>query len=155
MHIENFAYSIEESETSFFNHLGSQKSQKRSASSYQVEYFLERGDFSDAEARSRASASLEAISDDFLEDIQTRLENKSRPSQAKIHSGVTTVALDSNLVAEFIEFVAHALSAESIRQKQSFITMDSLGKNLFGTNFTLKNNPAYPHSAYNTLFDSE
>ena len=155
MRIEKFIYGMEESEYSFFNHLGSTKTQKRASSTYSLEYHYEIGDFSDSEGGYRASATLEPVSPDFLQKIQDRLIHKSAPATTTLSGKSTIIALESDVMTSILEFVASALTAENIRQNQSFISHAEIGKKIFDERFTLSNHPEYPHSAFNSLFDGE
>jgi len=155
MRADKFLYGIDETEDSFYNHLGSSKTQKRTSSSYSLEMHYETGEFSDTEAASRASAKLINITPQELNILQQKLVNKSQTHSPKLQSGTYTISIDAEVVSSLLGFVGNALTAENIRQNQSFISTTDIGKTIFSKDFSLANNPSFPHSAYNTLFDDE
>lgn len=155
MAIESFSVEAEESERIFVNTFGAEKRYAKTASHWGVELFLPSEGGGDVWYDSFSSPGFLDVSDSDIAPIAERLVEMSRPIAATFESGTATVALEGGVFSEFLDILMGAASAESIRQKTTFLEASDVGKKLLPEGFSIASFARMPESAYGRVFDGE
>lgn len=111
--------------------------------------------FSDVIADQKYSDTNESVDPAFLQQLHTRLIDRSAPKTPSIASGIHTVTLQNDVVASFLDILSDALTGENIRQHTSFFSLGDIGKVVLDQKLTLRSDPSRANSPFNRLFDDE
>lgn len=153
--IESFSFEVEESERVFVNSHGANKGYAKTASHWGVELFLASEEGGDVWYDSFSSPKFLDVSESDISPIAERLVAMSKPAQAGFTSGNATVALEGGVFSEFLDILSGAVSAESIRQKTTFLEAGDVGKELLPKGFSIRSFARLADSAYGRVFDGE
>lgn len=153
--IESFSIEAEESERIFVNTFGAEKRYAKTASHWGIELFLPTEEGGDVWYDSFSSPKFQDVSGADVAPIAERLVEMSRPVAATFASGPATVALEGGVFADFLDILMGAASAESIRQKTTFLETSDIGGKILPEGFSITSFARMPDSAYGRVFDGE
>lgn len=153
--IEWFSYSLSEQESYFLNSTWSYKVQKWNSCNYSYALLYNSPTFSDFWYATKYSNINEDVWDDFLRDVSVKLLEKINPTKSTLKSWKHNITIRNDVIIDFLDMLMQWCKGEIIRQNQSFFSKDDIWKIVMSKNISIKSNPKYLDSTFNSLFDSE
>ncbi|MBW7954553.1 TldD/PmbA family protein [Candidatus Gracilibacteria bacterium] len=153
--IEGFSIGVSGVTNTYINSAGSFKTQIDNSSSLFMEITGENAGVGDTNYKYISSKQKPKVSIKDIKEIEKELIFKLKDSKTKLNPGIYDIALDRDLVIEFLDIVFSNMSNEQIRLGLSLFAKNNIGDKIFGDNFTIINNPNLENYTGNILFDKE
>lgn len=139
----------------FINSLWAYKVQKDNVAFYYVDILWENGEKKENHYEYTSTKNIPRITIKMLAKLQQELLFKISDSQVKLQPGKYDIALERDVVIDFLDIILWNLGAESMREWVSLFSKYDIWDAIFWDNFTLINNPELQNYTGTMLFDKE
>lgn len=152
---EWFSIGVHTTNHIFINSLWAYKVQKDNGAFYYVDILWENGEKKENHYEYVSTKSFPHITQDLLSQLEKELLFKISDSQTKLQPGKYDIALERDVVIDFLDIILWNLGAESMREWVSLFSKYDIWDAIFWDNFTLINNPELQNYTGTMLFDKE
>lgn len=153
--IEWFSIWVSGVTNTYINSAWSFKTQIDNSSSLFMEITWENAWVWDTNYKYISSKQKPKVSIKDIKEIEKELIFKLKDSKTKLNPWIYDIALDRDLVIEFLDIVFSNMSNEQIRLWLSLFAKNNIWDKIFWDNFTIINNPNLENYTWNILFDKE
>ena len=153
--IEWFSAGVSSAIHMYINSLWSVKIQKDNGSFYFMELFWENWEKRETHYKYTSTKNKPKIELDDIKKLQDELLAKISDWAVKLPSGNYDIALDREVVIDFLDIIIGNMWAESMREGISLFSKNKLWDQIFDEKLTLVNNPDLKNYTGTMLFDKE
>lgn len=153
--IEGFSAGVNSATHIYINSLGAVKIQKDNGVFYFMELFWENGEKRETHYKYTSTKNKPKIQIEDIKNLQEELLAKISDGEVKLASGNYDIALDREVVIDFLDIIIGNMWAESIREGMSLFSKNTLWEKIFDEKFTIVNNPDLKNYTGTMLFDKE
>lgn len=153
--IEWFSAGVSSATHVYINSLWAVKTQKDNGAFYFMEIFWENGEKRETHYKYTSTKNKPKIELEDIKKLQDELLAKISDTEATLPSGNYDIALDRDVVIDFLDIIIGNMWAESMREWISLFSKNKLWDKIFDEKLTLVNNPDLKNYTGTMLFDKE